>query len=108
MEEEGGGCGDDDNNDNDDNNACVIYEDRANENATKALSVRGVQGGGNFWMQSTIKLELGMEREGAHVQMTMTAMMRPGEKNTQQPTLSSGRTQRAIEGERDGGEGSRQ
>jgi hypothetical protein len=49
-----------------------------------------------------------MERGGVHVQMTMTTTMRPGERNTQQPTASSGRTQRAIEWERDGGEGSRQ
>ncbi len=56
----------------------------------------------------TIKFELGMERGGVHVQMTMTTTMRPGERNTQQLTASSGRTQRAIEWERDGGEGSRQ
>ena len=58
MEEDGGGCGDDD------NNACGVYNDRANENATKALPEGGVQDGGNFQTQSTIKLELGMERGG--------------------------------------------
>jgi hypothetical protein len=31
---------------------------------TKASLDGGIQGGGNFWMQSTIKLELGMERRG--------------------------------------------
>ena len=63
MEGDGGGCGDDD------NNACIIYNDRANENAMKASLEGGVQGGGNFWTQSTIKLELSiMERAGAHVQ----------------------------------------
>jgi hypothetical protein len=38
-------------------------------------------GGGEFWTQSTIKLEIG-ERGGAHVQstMTMTTTMRPGAK----------------------------
>ncbi len=61
MEEDGGGCGDDD------NNACVPYDDRANENATKALPEGGVQGGGNFRMQSTIKVELGMERGGGRM-----------------------------------------
>jgi hypothetical protein len=35
----------------------------------KASLEGGVQGGGNFWTQSTIKLELSiMERAGAHVQ----------------------------------------
>ncbi len=63
MEEDGGGCGDDV------NNACIAYyDDRANENAMKASLDGGVQGGGNFWTQSTIKLGLGMERGGAHVQ----------------------------------------
>ena len=81
----------------------VAYNNGGNDDATKALSDRGIQGGGDFWTQSTIKLELGVERGGAHVQMTMTTTMRPGEKNTQQPTTSSGR---AIEGERDGGVGS--
>ena len=75
MEEDGGGCGDDV------NNACITYnDDRANENATKALPEGGVQGGGNFRTQSTIKLELGVERGGADVQMTMTTTMRPREK----------------------------
>ena len=62
MEVDGRGCGDDV------NNACVAYDDRANENAMKASPDGGVQGGGNFWTQSTIKLGLGMERGGAHVQ----------------------------------------
>jgi hypothetical protein len=77
MEEDGGGCG------NDDNNACVAYDDRANENATKATPDGGVQGGGNFRTQSTIKSELSMERGGgACAKMTTTTTMRPGEKNT--------------------------
>jgi hypothetical protein len=77
MEEDGGGCGDDD------NNACVVYNDRAHENATKAFPEGGVQGGGNFRTQSTIKLELGMERGGgACAKMMTTITMRPGEKNT--------------------------
>ena len=61
MEVDGGGGGDDD------NNACVVYNDRANENATKALPEGGVQGGGNFRTQSTIKLELGMEKGGGRM-----------------------------------------
>jgi hypothetical protein len=74
------------------NNACVAYDDRANENATKASSDGGVQGGGNFRTQSTIKLELGMEREGVHVQMTMTTTMRTGEKiHNNQPQAVGGR-----------------
>jgi len=58
----------------------VTYNDKANDNATEASSDGGVQGSTDFRTQSTIKLELGVERGRANVQMTMTTMMRPGEK----------------------------
>ena len=58
----------------------VTYDDKANDNATEASSDGGVQGRADFRTQSTIKLELGVERGGTKVQMTMTTTMRPGEK----------------------------
>ncbi len=42
----------------------VAYDNRGNDDATKASLDRGIQGGGDFWTQSTIKLELGVERGG--------------------------------------------
>lgn len=58
----------------------VTYDDKANDNAMEASLDGGVQGSADFWTKSTIKLELGVERGGANVQMTMTTTMRPGEK----------------------------
>ena len=58
----------------------VTYDDKANDNAMEASLNGGVQGSADFRTKSTIKLELGVERGGANVQMTMTTTMRPGEK----------------------------
>ena len=58
----------------------VIYDDKANDNAMEASLDGGVQGSADYRTKSTIKLELGVERGGANVQMTMTTTMRPGEK----------------------------
>ena len=42
----------------------VTYDDKANDNATEASLDGGVQGSADFRTQSTIKLELGVERGG--------------------------------------------
>ncbi len=82
----------------------VAYDDGANGD-------EGIVGWGNSrWRQflDAINNQLGARRGegGAHVQLRMTTTMRPGAKNTQQPTISSGKMGRLIEGESNSGGGS--